>query len=65
MVRRGKLESAVADIVHELARCRSALEKLEFRACQLVDGPENCYLDFRGGSAAPKRRTWANMLAAH
>ncbi len=56
-------ESAVADIVTELARLQVSLEKLEFR--RMFSGemdPNNCYLDIQAGSGGTEAQDWANML---
>jgi peptide chain release factor 2 len=56
-------ESAVADIVTELARLQGSLEKLEFR--RMFSGemdPNNCYLDIQAGSGGTEAQDWANML---
>lgn len=56
-------ESAVADIVSELDRLQTSLEKLEFR--RMFSGemdPNNCYLDIQAGSGGTEAQDWANML---
>ncbi len=56
-------ESAVADIVTELARLQVSLEKLEFR--RMFSGEmdaNNCYLDIQAGSGGTEAQDWANML---
>ncbi|MFN3581532.1 MAG: peptide chain release factor 2 [Pseudomonas sp.] len=56
-------ESAVADIVTELARLQASLEKLEFR--RMFSGEmdaNNCYLDIQAGSGGTEAQDWANML---
>ena len=56
-------ESAVNDIVTELSRLQTSLEKLEFR--RMFSGemdPNNCYLDIQAGSGGTEAQDWANML---
>tara|TARA_R110000850_G_scaffold87866_2_gene188714 strand:+ start:7523 stop:8500 length:978 start_codon:yes stop_codon:yes gene_type:complete len=56
-------EGAVADVVTELERLQTSLEKLEFR--RMFSGemdPSNCYLDIQAGSGGTEAQDWANML---
>ncbi|PKM31241.1 MAG: peptide chain release factor 2 [Gammaproteobacteria bacterium HGW-Gammaproteobacteria-11] len=56
-------ESAVSDIVTELQRLQTSLEKLEFR--RMFSGEmdaNNCYLDIQAGSGGTEAQDWANML---
>ncbi|MES2821195.1 MAG: peptide chain release factor 2 [Pseudomonadota bacterium] len=56
-------EGAVADVVAELDRLTTALEKLEFR--RMFSGemdPNNVYLDIQAGSGGTEAQDWANIL---
>jgi len=56
-------EGAVADVVSELERLRTSLEKLEFR--RMFSGEmdaNNAYLDIQAGSGGTEAQDWANML---
>ncbi|MET1077822.1 MAG: peptide chain release factor 2 [Pseudomonas sp.] len=56
-------QGAVDDVVAELERLRTALEKLEFR--RMFSGemdPNNVYLDIQSGSGGTEAQDWANIL---
>ena len=56
-------QGAVDDVVAELERLRTALEKLEFR--RMFSGemdPSNVYLDIQAGSGGTEAQDWANIL---
>jgi len=56
-------QGAVDDVVTEIERLRTALEKLEFR--RMFSGemdPNNLYLDIQAGSGGTEAQDWANIL---
>ncbi|MGV8843503.1 MAG: peptide chain release factor 2 [Pseudomonas sp.] len=56
-------QGAVDDVVAEIERLRTALEKLEFR--RMFSGemdPNNLYLDIQAGSGGTEAQDWANIL---
>ncbi|WP_157718505.1 peptide chain release factor 2 [Halopseudomonas litoralis] len=56
-------ESAVADVVSELAQLQTRLEALEFRRMFSGEMDENnAYLDIQSGSGGTEAQDWANML---